>query len=178
MVGKKINAQNNSKDLINLMAIKTERSSSGKHQPSVIGAQDKLLAGHLAKGKEGLLRSQLLSRKLNSSPVGPEVWVVVTFSATQVPTPRESTQCEKATLKREKKWQFYCQIRSSPRGKWAVLSELLYSRQDFPCLQLRWRRVGEKRENSGLHANIQVGKAQKQWGKYHTEASTRSLHLE
>lgn len=92
------------------MAIKTERSSSGKHQPSVIGAQDKLLASHLAKGKEGLLRSQLLPRKLNSSPVGPEVWVVVTFSATKVLTPRESTQCEKATLKREKNDNFIAKL--------------------------------------------------------------------
>lgn len=132
------------------MAIKPERFSLGKHQPSVTGTWDKLPTSQLAKGKEGLLRSPLLSRKLNSSPVGPEVWVVGTFSATKALTPGESTQCEKATLKREKKRQFYCQIRSSLRGKWAVLSELLHSRQNFPCLQLRWRRIGENRENSSL----------------------------
>lgn len=85
------------------MAIKPERFSLGKHQPSVIGTQDKLPTSHLAKGKEGLLRSPLLSRKLNSSPVGPEVWVVRTFSATKALTAGESTQCEQATLKREKK---------------------------------------------------------------------------
>lgn len=109
--GGKINAQNNSKDLINLMAIKPERPSSGKHRPSVIGAQDKPLTSQLAKGKEGLLRSQLLSGKLNSSPVGPEVWVVVTFSATKALTPGESTQCEKATLKREKNDNFIAKLK-------------------------------------------------------------------
>lgn len=111
------------------------------HQPL-----DKLPTSHLAKGKEGFLRSPLLSRKLNSSPVGPAVWVVETFSATKALTPRESTQCEKAALKGRSKWIFYCQIRSSLRGKWAVLSELLHSRQNFPCLHLRWRRIGENRK--------------------------------
>lgn len=102
-VGKKINAESNSKDLINLMAIKPERFSLGKHQPSVIGTQNKLPTSHLTTGKEGLLRSPLLSRKFNSSPVGPAVWVVGTFPATKALTPRESTQCEKATLKGKKK---------------------------------------------------------------------------
>lgn len=101
--GEKINAESNSKDLIHLMAIKPERFSLGKHQPSVISTRDKLPSSHLAKGKEGLLRSPLLWRKLNSSPVGPEVWVAGTFSATKALTPRETTKCEKATLKRKKK---------------------------------------------------------------------------
>lgn len=56
----KINAESNSKDLIHLMAIKPERFSLGKHQPSVISTRDKLPTSHLAKGKEGLLRSPLL----------------------------------------------------------------------------------------------------------------------
>lgn len=58
--GEKINAESNSKDLIHLMAIKPERFSLGKHQPSVISTRDKLPTSHLAKGKEGLLRSPLL----------------------------------------------------------------------------------------------------------------------
>lgn len=70
---KKINAESNSKHLINQMATKPEGFSLGKHQPSVTGTRDKLPTSQLAKGKEGLLRSPLLSRKLNSSPVGPEV---------------------------------------------------------------------------------------------------------
>lgn len=47
------------KDL-KLMEISMKRSSSGKHQPSATDAQDKLLTSHLAKGRAGLLRSQLL----------------------------------------------------------------------------------------------------------------------
>lgn len=50
-VGKKINAERNSKDLINLMAIKPQRFSLGKHQLSVTGTRDKLPTSHLAKGK-------------------------------------------------------------------------------------------------------------------------------
>lgn len=38
-------------------------SSSGQHQPLVIGAQDTLLGSHLAQGKAGWLRSQLLASK-------------------------------------------------------------------------------------------------------------------
>lgn len=173
----KINAESNSKDLINWVAIKPERFSLGKHQLPVISPQDKL-SSHLAKGKKGLLRSPLLSRKLNSSPVGPAVWVVGTFSATKALTPRESTQCEKATLKERGKWQFYCQISSSLRGKWSVLSELLHSRQNFPCLHLRWRRIGENRENSSL---LPIYK----WERLRSNAENitlrllqRSLHLE
>lgn len=49
--GKKINAERNSKDLVNLMAIKPQRFSLGKHQLSVIGTRDKLPTSHLAKGK-------------------------------------------------------------------------------------------------------------------------------
>lgn len=173
----KINAESNSKDLINWVAIKPERFSLGKHQLPVISPQDKL-SSHLAKDKKGLLRSPLLSRKLNSSPVGPAVWVVGTFSATKALTPRESTQCEKATLKERGKWQFYCQISSSLRGKWSVLSELLHSRQNFPCLHLRWRRIGENRENSSL---LPIYK----WERLRSNAENitlrllqRSLHLE
>lgn len=59
----KITAQINSEDLTGVMAIRIEGSSSGKHQPSVTGAQEELLTSHLAKGKGGLLGSQLLSRK-------------------------------------------------------------------------------------------------------------------
>lgn len=109
----------------------------------------------------------------NSSPVGPEVWVVVMFSATKAVTWRESTQCEKATLQTEKKWQFYCQIRSSPRS---VNEPYLVSRSVQGKISLVYSQdegQGKREKNSSLHANIQEGKAQKQWRKYHTEASTK-----
>lgn len=51
----------------------------------------------------------------NSSPVGPEVWVVVMFSATEALT-EEKVLSVKKLHDKGKKCQFYCQIRSSPRG--------------------------------------------------------------
>lgn len=86
------------KDLINLMAIKTVRSSSGKHQAStpLIGAQNKITYQSPCQGQGNFAEESTAVKKTNPSPVGPEVLAVVTFSA-----PRENTQCEKATLKWE-----------------------------------------------------------------------------
>lgn len=176
---KKINEESNFKHLINLMAIKLERFSLGKHQPSVIGTQDKMPTSHLAKGKEGLLRSPLLSRKLNSSPVGPEVWVVGTFSATKALNSRRKYSMWKSyTEKGKKKREFYCQIRSSPRGKWAIFSEPFHSRQIFPCLQLRWRRIGQNRENSSLLPIYKWERLRSNRENITLRLLQRSLHLE
>lgn len=98
--GKKINAERNSKDLINLMAIKPQRFSLGKHQLCHWHSGQ---TAHQSPCQGQVLRSPLLARKLNSSPLGPAVWVVGTFFATKALTPtKRKYSMWKSYIKREK----------------------------------------------------------------------------
>lgn len=92
----KINAESNSKDLI------MEWQSNQRGFP---WASTNSLSSALGTNCPPVTlprfaeESTAVKKTRNSSPVGPAVWVVETFSATKALTPRESTQCEKVTLK-------------------------------------------------------------------------------